>query len=189
MQKFNTWRFIVYEDKLEETKALCGCFAKEWFYIKHNRDWYNEEVKDEEGNIIHCKGEIKKEHYHFTIVKSYNTDMEMIKKQFNQQIVLPISFEESLRYVLHETQKDKAQYELSEVNYTGTKDLKAYLERPTDESEAFLKLMELLEYAEINNFTYKQLLKEVGKRGLWRYYRQGYMAISPILRESGIIRS
>lgn len=86
--------------------------------IKHDRDVYEEERKNEAGEIVNGIGELKKEHFH--IIISFDNARYLngiskelgLEKRFIQKVQ---SYKQCARYLIHLDNEEKAQYTLDEL--------------------------------------------------------------------------
>lgn len=114
--------------------------------IKHNRDVYEEERKNDAGEIINGIGELKKEHLH--IILEFDNQRYLngiskelgLEKRFIQKVQ---SFKQCSRYLIHLDNEEKAQYSLDEL--FGNPDMIAKAKKCcTEEQSASSIMWELL---------------------------------------------
>lgn len=86
--------------------------------IKHNRDVYEKERKNEAGEIVNAIGELKKEHMHIIIEFANQRYLNGISKEIGLEkrfIQKVDSFKKVSRYLIHLDNEEKAQYLLDEL--------------------------------------------------------------------------
>ena len=122
--RYRCFGFILYP--LEDEKHA---FLLKWVidnercvFINHNRDVYTEDVFDND-TVVHCKGELKKEHTHLLIYFSEPKTLESIQKVYNKFVsyIEPISSVfAQIRYFTHtdleSVYSGKTLYRIDELN-------------------------------------------------------------------------
>lgn len=89
-------------------------------YIPHNKDVYDEDVKDNDGNIVHEKGSLKKPHFHLVVTFANARTLSAVKNDFlgysqNTFVELVKDMESALAYLTHKNAPDKYQYSVDIV--------------------------------------------------------------------------
>lgn len=115
--RFRHFGIIFYATPLELDKILIKYAERisHYAFIKHDKDVYENELKDEDGNVLHAVGDLKKEHYHI-LVDFYNAcSINACKRIFktendNAKVEVINDVVSSYRYLTHEDNPEKAQY-------------------------------------------------------------------------------
>lgn len=125
--KLRNYAFIVYPDstklnaKWRENIDLWG--HKAIISPLHDKDTYDSDIYDDEGNIKHQKGELKKPHYHVCVFRENATTLNSCKRNAKKDVDSTIDYVEILRgtilssyeYMSHKNAPSKAQYNQEEV--------------------------------------------------------------------------
>ncbi len=173
-KRYRSFMTILYpEDETHECALqYIEEFYSEYAYILHDKD-------------IDEKGEIKKPHYHVIIkVKNAMTISALAKElKIGENYITPTKKHiiHGLRYLVHADDEDKYQYSLDEVRGTLKKRLKKSLDADVDETDAVMKLLEL-----INEQGYLRMsvfVKLIAESGLWAYYRRNAYTFNLLLSE------
>ena len=116
--------------------------------IVHNRDVYEKERKDENGNIKNAIGDLKKEHMHIIVSFSNQRYLNGVAKELeleNRFIQKVDSFKKVSRYLIHLDNEEKAQYTLDEI--FGSPDLCTKVKKFCTEEYSITNIIcELVEY-------------------------------------------
>lgn len=122
-------------------------------YILHDRDRWTEE--DEKKNTEHKAGTLKKPHYHlvFRWVGMAPRYRGGLSKELNipKETIEPVmadSIDGALLYLVHAGEKDKWQYDLSEVEGNLTERLYSLLNYSKEDAPIEDQLTEIMEYIE-----------------------------------------
>ena len=127
-ERTKNFMFIVYPD----SKYLVGNWReviqdyghKAFISPIHDKDKYEKDVKNDNGEITHKKGEFKKAHYHVCVCRSTPTTVRAIVKYFvkmsadfdcNDVEFVRESIPAVYRYFTHEGKPSKAQYNSTEI--------------------------------------------------------------------------
>lgn len=141
------WLFEIYDDScpknwqdIAEEIALPMAFSP-----LHDKDVYSDDVVDENGAILHKKGEFKKPHRHCILAYSntttYNTALE-VAKNFGATIVKPCdSIKGSYEYHIHKNNKRKYQYNDSDRILLNGFDINNYITLSDTEEFPFHKFI------------------------------------------------
>lgn len=126
-QKIRNFAVIVYPDskslnpKWRENLQRLG--HKAIISPIHDKDVYDTDVIDDNGNIKYKKGDLKKPHYHICVFRANATTLKSCKKTMKANIDSSIDWIEVLRgtpnasydYMSHKNAPDKHQYNQEEV--------------------------------------------------------------------------
>lgn len=126
-QKIRNFAVIVYPDskflnpKWRENLERLG--HKAIISPLHDKDTYDTDIYDKDGNIKHLKGDLKKPHYHICVFRKNATTLKSCKKTMIDNIDSSIDWVEILRgtpnasydYMSHKNAPSKAQYNQEEV--------------------------------------------------------------------------
>lgn len=97
-------------EKLQESYNYVG--------IVHNKDVYEKERKDDDGNIVNSIGDVKKEHMHIIVSFSNQRYLNGVAKELelDKRFIQKVdSFKKVSRYLIHLDNEEKAQYTLDEI--------------------------------------------------------------------------
>lgn len=157
-------------------------------YATHDKDWYDKDIYDDNGNIIHEEGEDKYLHTHFfidmtnaktisavaKIVKCKETDIQYIK-----------SYKGAIGYLIHHNLKNKYNYSKDIVQYNDYKLYSEFEKIIKDDEEEDDKVIPLIEY--INNFDgilyYANFLRYVYTTRQWSTYRRNATTFIKLIEE------
>lgn len=185
------WTMLLYkEDDNYNSEEILKKIKSNYnaIYILHNKDKYLEDKVDEEGKIIHKKGDIKQPHYHIVLkFKNYKWLSSLseelgIDKRFFQKIN---SLENILCYLIHYKEDEKHHYLLEEV--MGSRELKSKLNKTIeniDKTEED-KIIDIVNYIRLEKHTisFGKMLDYVLRKGLYSEYRRSYAIISKLIEE------
>lgn len=157
-------------------------------YAIHDKDFYDKDIYDDKGNLIHKDGDDKYLHTHFfidmdnaktisavaKIVKCKETDIEYIK-----------SYKGAIGYLIHHKLKNKYNYPKEIVQYNDEKLYKEFLDIVRDDLEEDDKVIPLIEY--INEFegilTFALFLRYVYSTRQWSTYRRNASTFIKLIDE------
>ncbi len=157
-------------------------------YAKHDNDYYNKDVYDENDVLIHQDGDKKYLHTHFfidmdnaktisavaKIVKCKESDIEYIK-----------SYKGAQGYLIHHNLKDKYNYPKEIVQHNNEKLYKEFLKVVSDDEDEDDKVIPLIEY--INNFEgilyFAVFLRYVYTTRQWSVYRRNSSTFIKLIDE------
>ena len=134
----------------------------------HDKDVFDRDITDSEGNITHKKGDLKKPHYHVCLFRENNTTLKScintmslnVDSSIKRVEVLRGTIQASYDYMSHKNAPNKAQYNQEEVvclngfnpfdyqkqsrtdKLNSTKEIYAYIEN--NNVEEFSDLIQLL---------------------------------------------
>ena len=173
------WTLILYEDSenlkfndyIEKIKFLSDNYC----YILHNKD-YNE------------NGEIKKNHYH--IVMSFNNYKWL--NSLSSELNIPSNYFEKVRnlehilmYLIHFNDKDKYQYDFTEIIGTKTFKDKLYRSLHCYNKDEESKVSEIITYIiEHPDLSFTNLVKWVVENGFWSEFRRASSIFIKLLDEN-----
>ena len=157
-ERTKNFMFIVYPDNkylVENWQEVVKDYGHKAFISPiHNRDTYEKDVKNDNGDIIHKKGELKKAHYHVCVCRSTPTTVRAIVKYFvkmsadfdnNDVEFVRESIPAVYRYFTHEGKPNKAQYNSEEIEKINGFELFDY-QQPTrtDSMRAGIEVMKII---------------------------------------------
>lgn len=120
--RFRSFTLIFYAGALELDKLLMKYSVRisHYAYIIHDKDVYQEDLQDNDGNYVHRKGEIEKPHIHL-LIDFYNAHTpNAVKKLFTTELDKPrvervVDKVAQYEYLIHKNDPDKYQYEKSAI--------------------------------------------------------------------------
>lgn len=157
-------------------------------YAKHDKDFYDKDIYDDNGVLIHKDGDDKYLHTHFfidmdnaktisavaKIVKCKETDIQYIK-----------SYKGAIGYLIHHKLKNKYNYPKEIVQYNDDKLYKEFLDIVSDDLEEDDKVIPLIEY--INDFEgtlyFATFLRYVYTTRQWSVYRRNASTFIKLIDE------
>lgn len=168
--------FLLYPEDETHVKALNIIKEKyKYAYILHDKDVYDENVYDEEKNILHGEGELKKAHYHVIV--------EFVNPRYKSGLCKTLGIEENycqtcgdkklmLTYLIHFDIPEKYQYDKNEVQGPLRFDLFKILKTINmNEDEKISRIFDIIDnhrgYLSISNLNRYML-----KQGLWSEYKR-----------------
>lgn len=89
-------------------------------YIPHNKDVYDDDIKDDTGAVVHEKGSLKVPHFHLVVSFVNARTLSAVKSDFlgysqNTLVELVKDLESALAYLTHKNAPDKYQYPIDIV--------------------------------------------------------------------------
>lgn len=142
----------------------------EWAYILHNRD------KNPDGTP-------KKPHYHIVVKKTSPTSLITVSRQLGipSNYVQPVrNWKNMIKYLVHDEQSEKIQYEIEEITTGDTKLLLSYF-KDEDETEQARRILQFL--TETDCISYIDLLDWCIKNDLYSACRRNAGLWSNVIRE------
>lgn len=140
---------ILYPDDNTNHKLALSTISKHYnsCYICHDKDIYLYDELDEQGNVIHHKGELKKTHYHCIITFSNARSIKAVAKELDieENLVQKCSsFNSYVVYCTHRDEPLKHQYSASDFKGVLISKVVKALEVEDDESEQFIKIIDFI---------------------------------------------
>ena len=127
-ERTKNFMFIVYPDNkhmVENWREVIKDYGHKAFISPiHDKDAYEKDIKNDNGEILHKKGEMKKAHYHVCVCRSTPTTVNSIVKYF---VKMSVDFDKNdiefvresipavYRYFSHDGKPNKAQYKANEI--------------------------------------------------------------------------
>lgn len=87
----------------------------EYAYILHDKDIHENDVVNENGELIHKKGDIKKPHYHVLITFKNPRYVDKLKEELNLKHIESANFYAYSRYLIHLGYPQKFQYKRQDI--------------------------------------------------------------------------
>lgn len=152
-KRFYNFTCVIYEDDERFQEQYVNLRMNyECIYIRHDKDLFEEDAFDENMNLLHSAGDLKKPHYHFVIKCKNAKTISSIAKICNmdEHMIEPIkkSVNGALKYLIHYGYDNKYQYSVDEVESLDINLLKRFRklifdnaseEEQTDKIEDFLR--------------------------------------------------
>lgn len=113
--------FLVSYLTLEEITDYCKMgHISRYAFIYHDRDTFDHDVLDTEGNIVHKCGDLKEPHFHILVVYHNARTATAVKTDFqnrsaNTLVEQCVELDSAFDYLTHKRNPEKAQYSLEEV--------------------------------------------------------------------------
>lgn len=133
---------LLYPDENPAHKEALECLFKYYnvLAICHNQDVYLYDEFDDEGNLKHSAGELKKSHYHIMIQFQNARYISGVAKELDIEehlIQKCSSFESYVIYMVHKDEPLKHQYSISDLQGTLIDKAVRVLECPPTKEEQF----------------------------------------------------
>lgn len=120
--RYRPWTIIFYGSQKELFSILhtYACRIAHYAFIYHDKDEYEVDEKNNDGEIVHKKGELKKPHFHI-VVDFYNTcTFTAVKKLFttkedNPRVANIVDRVAQYEYLWHKNNPEKYQYDKEAV--------------------------------------------------------------------------
>ena len=133
---------LLYPEDNQAHKEAVECWFKYYnvLAICHNQDVYLYDEFDEEGNLKHSAGELKKSHYHIMIQFQNARYISGVAKELDIEehlIQKCSSFESYVIYMVHKDEPLKHQYSISDLQGTLIDKAVRVLECPPTKEEQF----------------------------------------------------
>ena len=183
-ERTKNFMFIVYPDNknmVENWREVIQDYGHKAFISPiHDKDTYEKDVKNDNGEIIHHKGDLKKAHYHVCVCRSTPTTVRAIVKYFvkmsadfdaNDVEFVRESIPAVYRYFTHEGKPNKAQYDANEIEKINGFELFDY-QQPTrtDSMKAGIEVMKIIRAYNVSSILELMLyLAESEEYILWEY--------------------
>lgn len=137
------------EDNESHKKALSLILTKyNSLAINHNKDVYLFDVTDENGEIVHRKGELKKAHYHFVVHFENARYISGFAKELGiEENVVQVcgSFKSTVIYCTHIDEPLKYQYQASDfVGWLVPQAIKI-LDKPQDPGDMLMDVLRFIQ--------------------------------------------
>ena len=170
----------------EQKQNILDNFA--CLYAKHDQDYYDKDVYDDNDVLIHQDGDKKYLHTHFfidmvnaktisavsKIVKCKETDVNYIK-----------SYDGAIKYLIHHGNTKKYNYPKEIVQHNNEKLYNKFLKLVEDDLEEEDKVLPLLEY--IDNYDgplwFTNFIRYVQYKRLWSVYRRNATTFIKLIDE------
>lgn len=157
-------------------------------YIVHDKDIYEEDFYDDEGNLLYESGTPKNKHTHYIIKfkngKSITAVSKLIGCNVNDVEYID-SMTKALKYLIHYKYDNKYNYSELEVKFTDEKLYKRFRELIFDDLEEDDKVQPLIEY--IVNFNgaieFVTFLRYVYTTRQWSTYRRNVSTFIKLIDE------
>lgn len=133
---------VLYPDENLAHKEALECLFKYYnvLAICHNQDVYLYDEFDEEGNLKHSAGELKKSHYHILLQFQNARYISAVAKELNIEehlIQKCSSFESYVLYMVHKDEPLKHQYDVMDLQGVLIDKAVRILECPPSKEEQF----------------------------------------------------
>lgn len=176
---------LLYPDNPAHVEALEKIsHSYDYAAILHDKDTWTEE--EEKKNPDHKKGELKKEHFHVVLRTQNATWNTAICKELGieEKFIEPAkNIDNSLQYLIHYNDNDKAQYAIDEVfGSLKTKLTESINKVEKSEGE---KVVELIQFIEEYNgkLTITEFAKYCAMNGYWAEFRRSGAIFVKIIDE------
>lgn len=120
--RYRHFFLVLYCDPFEIDKILIKNSEKilHCCYICHDKDIYDDDLIDNDGNYVHRKGELEKIHFHMLISFYNGHTFSAVKRLFTTELDKPrvekcIDILSSYRYLLHLDHPKKYQYSAGDI--------------------------------------------------------------------------
>lgn len=148
--------------------------------ILHDKDYYTEDTEE------HCKGEIKKQHWHVVLRFNQAVWSSAICKelQIEEKFIENVKrFDNAIQYLIHYNDNDKYQYSVDEVSGNLKTKLVESINK-TEKSEGE-KVIELIDYIENYNgkISIKTFASYCASQGYWSEFRRSASIFIKIIDE------
>lgn len=183
-ERTKNFMFVVYPDNkhmVENWREVIKDYGHKAFISPiHDKDTYEKDIKNDNGEILHKKGEFKKAHYHVCVCRSTPTTVNSIVKYF---VKMSVDFDKNdieyvresivavYRYFSHDGKPNKAQYNANEIEKINGFELFDY-EQPTrtNSMRAGIEVMKLIkEYSFCSLLELMLYLSGQEQYILWEY--------------------
>lgn len=144
-------------------------------FIHHNRDFYDDNIMDVDGNIIHSKGEIKKAHTHIVVCFNYQRTASSFAKELNikENYIDEDIKEHALPYLIHLYDSDKVQYDIDEVFGNLKNDLITIINKHhNNENQTILSILAYLD-SQKKILSITEVVRWSCENGYWSELRRG----------------
>lgn len=124
MIKKRYWCFELYPESCDENwkSLLTQTGLPSVVSPLHDKDVYDKDIKDNNGNLIHFKGDVKKPHYHVILCYSGPTSQSNVQKVTVDLLkgTIPLWIENLqgyYEYLTHKNNPEKYQYNADELQF------------------------------------------------------------------------
>lgn len=141
---------ILYPDDNINHKHALYIIQQKYDYLSicHDKDKYIFDVLDDNGNIIHKKGELKKPHYHILLHFSNPRYTNAVAKELQIEDNLLQKCSSADSYIIYLTHKDeplKYQYDISDFSGTLINKVMRVYDTPVDLESQFNCILDFIE--------------------------------------------
>lgn len=178
--------FVIYPNEDITHKKALEYVIKNYShaFINHDYDVYDKDVLDDDGNVIHAIGEIKKNHTHLIVKLPNARHRDAFCKQLGiaSNYDLYDTLQNGLLYLIHYNDIDKYQYNLDEVQGNLKQWLVEFLNKKYNTEEQ--NMLDLLLYIDNQKYiSYTNLMKWACSNGYWSVMRRGGQFICKYIDE------
>lgn len=164
---------LLYPEDNQAHKEALECLFKYYnvLAINHNQDVYLYDEFDEEGNLKHSAGELKKSHYHIMIQFQNARYISGVAKELDIEehlIQKCSSFESYVVYMVHKDEPLKHQYEFKDLKGSLIDRAFRVLEVPETNEEKFFNIQNWI--ISHPNAQYKDLGEYVSTYGYFSFF-------------------
>lgn len=140
---------LLYPEDNQAHKEALECLFKYYnvLAICHNQDVYLYDEFDEEGNLKHSAGELKKSHYHIMIQFQNARYISGVAKELDIEehlIQKCSSFESYVLYMVHRDEPLKHQYDVNDLKGNLLDKAVRVLECPPTKEEQFFNIVDFI---------------------------------------------
>lgn len=109
------WFLVSYLTQEEITDYCKMGHISRYAFIYHDKDAFDHDIQDTEGNIVHKCGDLKEPHYHILVVYKNARTASAVKADFanrraNTLVEQCIELDSCFDYLTHKRNPEKAQY-------------------------------------------------------------------------------
>lgn len=117
MNRCRNFSLVLYQNEnekdMETLRYIINNF--EYAYCTHDKDQWENDVVNEQGELIHKKGELKKEHTHVIINLKNARTIKSMTDELNINYIETCNFYATVRYLIHLGYPQKYQYSKQDI--------------------------------------------------------------------------
>lgn len=181
-KRFYNFVVVIYEDDDNFTKQRFNLLQeKEIIFIRHDKDVYENDVLDDNKEVIHAAGDLKKPHYHYVLKLRNACTISALAKRLEiaENMIEPVkkSLNGCLKYLIHFGCDDKYLYSVEDVESNSDKFLRRFRDLVSEEISEVDKVVSIQDYIEsINDYIDLAVLgRYVQKINMWDAFRRNMM--------------
>lgn len=168
-----SFNLVTYID-VEQVREYCTRDnVNNYAFIVHDNDVYDDDIKDNDGNVIHEKGTKKERHIHVVVTFRNARTWSAVVKDFadfeqNTRVEVVRDLESCLRYLTHDGEEGKYRYPVENVNATY-----GYFRGDMSRAQADNDALQII-YDMENGLSYLELVRRYGREFVIHYkqYRE-----------------
>lgn len=161
MNRSRNFSLVLYQNENEKDMETLTYIINnfEYAYCIHDKDIWENDVVNEQGEIVHKKGELKKEHTHVIINLKNARTIKSMTDELDINYIETCNFYASARYLIHLGYPNKYQYTAQDIKTNMETRINNALKRDYNSEEQDARILLDFIFKETNQgfLTFKRL--------------------------------